>query len=85
MASSGTSPISLHVFSCNEELYISKELNKNVLASEGKSHQPETMTTIFPQKNQYSCHDLSVLNEWENQEFCSVKTYAPGPSCLNDG
>ena len=50
MASSDTSLISLHVFSHNEELYISKELNKNVLASEGKPHRPETMKTTLPQK-----------------------------------
>ena len=27
-----------------------KELNKNVLASEGKPHRPETMKTTLPQK-----------------------------------
>jgi len=48
------------LFSLNEELYISKEVKENALASEGKSSimpsRPEKITA----ENQYGCHDLSA-------------------------
>ena len=38
------------------QLYASKEVKENALASEGKSFRPETKTTVNP----YVYHDLSV-------------------------
>ena len=40
-------------------LYASKEVKENALASEGKSCQPGTKTTV----NRYVCYDLRVWNE----------------------
>ena len=31
-------------FSCNEKLYVSKDVRENALVSEGKPCQPETIT-----------------------------------------
>ena len=47
------------LFSRNKEIYVSKEVKENALASEGKSCQQETITA----ENQYACHILSVWNK----------------------
>ena len=79
MASSGTLLISFHVFSRNEELYISKELNKNVLASEGKSHRPETMTTILPQKINMLAMTSQFWMSGKIKNFAQSKLTLQGP------
>ena len=54
-------------FSWNEELYVSKEVKENGLASQGKSCRPETI----PTKTHYACHDLSAWNKQQKSNFLS--------------
>ena len=55
------------LFSCNEEIYVSKEVKENALASEGKSHRPDTTTV----ENQYACQNLSVWNKRQKSNLLS--------------
>ena len=55
----------------NEELYISKEVKENALASEGESCQPE--------KNNRSNNMRVTTSQYEisgNNHICSVKTFS---------